>query len=217
MTISAIPYNQGGKPNIGAVEFALYWSKGGPFTPIAICPSGQLIGRTFDHDEIMAGVRKFIEFHQGNQANIYFVPNQTDGPVLTKPAKTNMAVAWAVWADIDPREAEELKPGGWDRERQRILAQAAELAADPDFPPTVIIDSGNGIQPIWRLAEPHSLDGPNGEATRRIEELSKTIGKALGGDNTFNTDRILRMPGTLNFPYGKKKAKGRSITHARVL
>src|SRR3712207_7341174 len=43
----------------------------------------------------------------------------------------------------DPRETEELKPGGWDQERQRLLALQKKLAADPDFPPTVIIDSGN--------------------------------------------------------------------------
>ncbi|QQP88148.1 hypothetical protein IGS68_19080 [Skermanella sp. TT6] len=217
MTISAFPYDHGGAPNLGAVEFALYWSKGNPFTLIAIYPSGKLIGRTLNPDEIEAGVPKFVKFHQENQANIYFVPNQTHGPVSTKPAKSHMAAALAVCVDIDPREAEELKPGGWDRERQRILAQADELAADPDCPPTVIIDSGNGVQLFWRFAEPCPLDGPNGEATRRNEALAKAIGKALGGDNTFNTDRIMRMPGTLNFPHGKKKDKGRGITQARVL
>jgi hypothetical protein len=217
MTANTAANNPGGKPILDIGEFARVWSQGGTITLVATYPGHKLNAVTYDHDEADAGARAFVEVHQEDGANIYFTVNQTHGPISKKTAKTDMAAARAVWADIDPQDVEERKPGGWARERQRLLALATELAADPDFPPTIIIDSGNGIQPIWRLAEGYPLDGPNGEATRQIEAICRDIETALGGDNTFNVDRILRLPGTWNFPSATKKAKGRDTSQAKVL
>jgi hypothetical protein len=172
MTSNPAASSPSNEPILDIGEFAEFWSEGGNLTLVAIHPGNRLPASTFGHDEAYDGARDFAEVHQEDKANIYFTVNQTHGPIEKKPAKSDMAFARAVWADLDPQEVEERKPGGWDRERQRLFALADELAADPDCPPTVIIDSGNGIQLIWRLAEMYPLDGPDGEATRRIEAMS---------------------------------------------
>ena len=90
-----------------------------------------------------------------------------------------------------------------------LLALAAELAELP-WPPTVIIDSGNGIAPLWQL----EAVLPNVEEHQgAIEALGRRIEKALGGiENTSNIDRLLRLPGPINLPDAKKLGKGRGPT-----
>src|SRR4051794_717922 len=127
MTANAAANDQGSEPVLDIEEFARTLSDGGSLTMVAIYLSGKLIAQTYDHKEAAANACDFAEVHQEQGANIYFAPNQTHGPISTKPAKKHMALARAVWADIDPREDEELKPGGWDRERQRLLALGDEL------------------------------------------------------------------------------------------
>ena len=52
-----------------------------------------------------------------------------------------------------------------------------------------MIDSGNGIQPIWRLGDPLDADE---EYVPQIERLGRRIEAALGGvENTCNIDRVL--------------------------
>ena len=51
--------------------------------------------------------------------------------------------------------------------------------------------------------------------TERVEAENRAIDAALGGDATFNIDRLLRLPGTLNFPNRKKRAKGRQVARAQ--
>jgi hypothetical protein len=112
----------------------------------------------------------------------------------------------AVRGDLDPHPDVEAEPGGWQLERSRLLALAAELVALP-WPPTVIIDSGNGIAPLWQLeAVLPSIE----EHQKAIEVVGRRIEKALGGiENTSNVDRLLRLPGTINLPDAKKLEKGR--------
>jgi hypothetical protein len=96
--------------------------------------------------------------------------------------------------------------GGWQLERSRLLGLAAELVALP-WPPTVIIDSGNGIGPLWQL----EAVLPNVEEHQKtIEALGRRIERTLGGiENASNVDRLLRLPGTINLPDARKLGKGR--------
>ena len=76
--------------------------------------------------------------------------------------------------------------------------------------PTLIVFSGGGYQPIWRLREPSTeLD--------RVERINMAIAQALGGDKCHNVDRLLRLPGTINMPNAKKRAAGRVPTLARIV
>ena len=83
-----------------------------------------------------------------------------------------------------------------------------------DTPPSFIVDSGNGIQPVWLLADPIEA---NEEYRQAAESLCAQIEAALGAKGTHNVDRLLCVPGTRNFPNAKKRALGRDETQARLL
>jgi hypothetical protein len=97
--------------------------------------------------------------------------------------------------------------------------------------PTFVIDSGNGIQPLWRLAEPIVLGKPMpGEAGRlsyspqdqaKIDEAEARSAAVMVQLNakagTQNIDRILRLPGTINLPNAKKKREGRVVCLTKLI
>lgn len=100
----------------------------------------------------------------------------------------------ALWVDIDVRgsghKADDLPP-----DREAALA----LIADFPLPPTVIVDSGGGLQPYWFLAEPASAE----EALDFLPRWGATwaeLGRRRGWhvDNVFDLARIMRLPGTHN-------------------
>jgi len=86
---------------------------------------------------------------RSNQAaGIYWTVNVCR-PHLTKKA-TKADVLWllGIWADLDPIKGRDLAA-----ERDRLHRLAEELMA-LECPPTAIIDSGGGIQVLWRLDIP---------------------------------------------------------------
>ena len=81
------------------------------------------------------------------------------------------------------------------------------------MPPSVIIDSGNGLRPLWAVArEPLTP-----EALARVEAENRAVEAALGAAGTHDVSRLLRLPGTMNFPNRTKLARGRGVARARVL
>jgi hypothetical protein len=83
--------------------------------------------------------------------------------------------------------------------------------------PSAIIDSGNGLQVLWRLDRPIILGEPvdgeySAEDRARIDDVEARIGALivrLGGTaGTQNIDRI-RLPGTINLPNKTKLKAGR--------
>jgi virulence-associated protein E len=83
--------------------------------------------------------------------------------------------------------------------------------------PTFTIDSGNGLQLLWRLEQPVELaDDPARIAD--VEARNHALALALGADpSTRNVDRILRLPGTTNHPNRKKRALGRVAVPSRLV
>ena len=126
-----------------------------------------------------------------------------------KAAKDVTEIA-ALWSDIDPLDSD---GRSWGDERKRLEALADELHA-LEKPPTFITDSGSGIQPLWLLAEPIEA---NPEYRQAAESLCARIETALGAKRTHNCDRLLRVPGTRNFPNARKRKLGRGETQARLL
>ena len=67
------------------------------------------------------------------------------------------------------------------------------------------------MQPLWVIErEPLSP-----AAITRIECETKSIEDALGAGGTHNIDRLLRLPGTVNFPNQEELRRGRGVTRAR--
>ena len=193
-------------------EFLAFWASvtGVPhITLTAIAPDTGLIStQTFNSGDLDAVCQWILE-NQRDQKGRYFQPNETPPGCIRKPAKADMVAALCRHADIDPQDDQ----FEFTTERERLTKLANHLAADAQFPPTVIIDSGNGIQPIWVVErEPLTPSDVN-----RVEAQSAKIGDALGADRAYNIDRLLRLPGTVNFPNEPKRRRGRGLSRARTI
>jgi hypothetical protein len=67
---------------------------------------------------------------------------------------------------------------------------------------------------VWLLDDPIEASQ---EYRAAAEALCTRIEHALGASGTHNVDRLLRCPGTVNFPNAVKRRKGRTETQARLL
>src|SRR5262249_49188821 len=123
-------------------------------TLVGIVPDGSTDTATFQRASLDSAER-WIEARQSQGTNLYFQPNETLPGCVRKPRKVDIVAAHCRFADIDPADDQY----SLAEERHRLLRLADYLAADEDFAPTAIIDSGNGLQPIWAIArEPLSPD-----------------------------------------------------------
>lgn len=166
---------------------------GGPIHLCAIDPEkcAPLIGRDFGTDVKAATIWACDRNTEG--LNVHYTVNRVRSGVNTKPEKQDIDSARFAHVDIDPP-----KGGVAFTEGEKEAAYQALAAANP----AIIIWSGNGWQGLWRLDEEVSIE--------QVEAINKGLVEALGGDKgTHNADRLLRVPGLVNWPDAKKRAKGR--------
>jgi hypothetical protein len=149
--------------------------------------------KTFDWPADSGIALPWIERSNRN-SGIYWSPNICRDSLMKKALKADVVSLRCIWAEVDPRDG---AGHALSDERERLYALAFELQ-QAECPPTVAIGSGNGVQLVWRLAEPIEA---NEEYIAAIETLGRRIECCLGGiENTNNCDRILRLPGTVNWP-----------------
>lgn len=125
--------------------------------------------------------------------NVYWTVNRTRPGLNNKPKKSDIIAARFAHVDIDPP-----KTGGtFDK------AEIVAAIEDIDAPPSFIIDSGGGLQAFWRF---------DGEAANlpAIEALNVQIRDMFDADACQNIDRLMRLPGTVNWPDRRKLARGRT-------
>jgi hypothetical protein len=174
-----------------------------------ICPTGTLLlvsidptrggtdGRTFTLPaELEVAVQWVVEQNRRTR-NCYFTCNEAR-PLAKKAGKADMRLARMFWADCDPDIATHRTYGAarahlLDVLRPRVLDTAS-----------FVIDSGNGLQAFWRLSEPMQLP----DKQDAFEAVNGAIGRAYDGPSTHNVDRVMRLPGTVNYPNAAKLAKG---------
>jgi Mesyanzhinovviridae DNA primase len=189
----------------------------GPWALTAIRPDRKGIQTTTFYPKDSGAASDWLNDRIG-QVNLYFHTNPVLGSVDKKAERTDIASVNYLHVDLDPAPTPQgADPGEWLRlERSRCLRLlvANRPASIPE--PTVIVDSGGGYQAFWKLREPIPVNGELGlaEAAARYNKQLEII---LGGDNCFNIDRLMRLPGTVNLPNAKKAAKGRKPAKTRVL
>lgn len=95
---------------------------------------------------------------------------------------------------------------------ERKAKKVEELHAFKDpGPPSVIVDTGGGLQCYWLLDAPEPV-------TDFPERANEHLIAVLGGDpGTFEVNRPLRLPGTTNLPDAKKLKRGRVVAEARLI
>ena len=175
--------------------------------PGSIIPDGPAKGRTFRWPDDRAAALRWIGAKNAH-ANIYFAVNLAR-PVHKKPTKADLEQLNAVHADVDPIKGRGL------RGRSARGCRLADELAGREMPPTFIIDSGGGIH-VLRRAEGCPVE-PN-EFVQEVEDYNDRFDCALGsGDPTWNADRMMRLPGTVNWPdHRKRDCRPRAGPGARV-
>lgn len=180
---------------------------------IAIRPSGTILlvvidplkvkpttGRTFAMPAQLDAAIAWAEERNRSGLNCYFTPNAATGVLHKKAGKSDMTEGAYMWADCDPSP---LAHGGYERAREHILRVAVPTLTAVC---SIVIDSGHGAQGLLRLANPVNLARP--ELREHYESINQRVGALYDGPSTFNCDRVLRLPGTLNYPNAEKLAKG---------
>lgn len=185
-----------------AVEFLwAYYPKGMRTVLNWQLPDGKWCGEGVDIDD-KAELRAFLKRHA--DANLYFTVNEAqtkrDGKPVVKVSKADIKSVLYAHLDLDPPE--NLAPlvmsnpafAKWKRETEDMLC-ALE-------PAPIVLDSGGGFQALWPVVPGVTAD--------QIEELNHRIALHFTGEGkTHNVDRVLRIPGTINWPNAKKRKAGR--------
>jgi hypothetical protein len=142
----------------------------------------------------------WAELQNAAGAGIYWTVNGVSPGCNRKPAKADITSARFAFVDIDPPK----DGGAFDK-----AAVLTTLQASP-APPSIVIDSGGGLQALWRLSgQPIDL------AT--IEAANTVLRDQWGGDACQNGDRLARLPGSINWPNAKKASLGRIAALSRIV
>ena len=167
---------------------------------VAICPRNAepIRGNGFTMpEESQAAASWALDLNIRLRMNLYFTVNITPER-HKKAAKTDMAQAVSFWADCDPNV---FRHGGYTRARDYLLSNTVPALQGKA---TFAIDSGNGISPFFELRDPLHIKGDFAS----YEALNDQVGKVWSGATTHNCDRVMRLPGTWNYPNDAKIGKG---------
>ena len=191
------------RPNLAAaIDFLQRWTPGGSWVLTAINPRDKGIQTlaVVDPDRL----RNTLAHWSDRRWGIYFQvnPDRRDpGAIRSKAAKTDIAEVRWLHCDLDT-----YKNG------LSLGAAMAKLRHVAPGPPTVVTSSGHGVQAFWRLREPVGRDD-----IERVEVRNAWLARELGGDSTFDVCRIMRLPGSINWPNQRKLAMGLRPALAKII
>jgi hypothetical protein len=155
----------------------------------------------------------------GGNANVYYHVNQVARPLNTKAKEVDIARMPYLHVDSDPRvqDRDDKTP-----KAEYLAGELKRIAEKFEAPPqgiprpTVIVYSGGGVNALWRLQEPVVIDGDQAAADHH-KRYNLQLEQTFEGDHCHNVDRILRLPGTVNWPDKRKRGKGRGPTMASLV
>ena len=157
----------------------------------------------YEHEEVYTGVS---------------LADQQKGRFTTRNriAEAEAGAIAGVWADIDvfhPVHTKAERLPGTREEAQEVMKQLP-------YEPTLIIDSGHGLQYWWLLKTPWVFgdEAEWGEARRMVQywhHQTKDLFDARGWttDSVYDLSRILRIPGTFN---NKVKEDRKEVTAVKT-
>src|SRR5262249_20160643 len=206
-----------------SVNFLEQLRSNGPWALTAIIPDGRTITTSA---QTTAEINAFVYEHN-SKLNLYYSVNPLRNLMSKKGAKTDVAAIEYLLADLDPADGETSEAA-----KARYLDQ---LNGVFEPKPTAMVDSGNGVQCLWRAEDRINLGGPiatldeagktklvfspeDQAKIKDVEARTAAIMVRLGAKpGTQNIDRILRLPGTTNLPNAKKRKEGRVECPTKLL
>ncbi len=160
---------------------------------IAIKEGKALVANSFGIDE-RESMSYWIAKQNLDEYNIYWHVNIPKASFRSRKAKKD-DIAQAAMLHVDLDELSE---------------EALERLKNYSPRPSIIICSGGGYQAFWLFDVPTTdLDA--------VENINRAIAQKLGADDCHNIDRIMRVPGTINWPNTKKQEAGRVPVLSYVL
>lgn len=191
-----------------ATAFLQVFDPTGRHNLFAIMPGGPVEGCTFDAGDVERIAAWIDERHATH--NLYFSQNEPrTGAPNAKLGKGDIAYIRSISVDLDLPAGED-----YDVARKAVKDRLRKAVKEDGLPqPTLVVDSGNGLQAHWLLEEKVTVEAMQSWA----EAEGRAFAQRLGGDATHNVDRVLRLPGTLNIPNAKKRALGRRVRPTQVI
>ncbi len=136
-----------------------------------------------------------IAARNGGQENHYFGVATRRSPG-GGGGKDNLQSATALWIDVDFEDES-------NQDALEIVLKTFPLR------PTARVWTGGGEHVYWLLAKPFDLTTP--ESIQRFEATLKGLADYFKADSrATDASRVLRVPGTQNYPDKKKRDKGRT-------
>ena len=154
-------------------------------------------------EELIESVKKY----NTKKYNIYYAFNQPRKGRTKKPRKNDISWIYGFHVDVDI-------PSDFDGDRKEWIDEKIVDIVDVTGDTPQIIFTGNGLQALWEFEEPIRATEESIDATERV---NRKIAYAVGGDHCHNVDRMLRVPGTINWPSPKKKALGYVKRDAEIM
>lgn len=146
-----------------------------------------------------AEVGEFASQH--SNANLYFTPTRFTEKGFTREEALSTQ---CFRVDLDDADF----PGLKQEEKRQALFEA--LRAFP-LKPTYEVETGGGIHAYWVLNYPTKQ-----EDLTQIEAVNYGLTDVLNADSCWDLPRLLRLPGSTNYPNAKKKKSGRTKTQVPI-
>ena len=120
--------------------------------------------------------------------------------------KHNLSQLSALWVDWD-FSVDYIDEDDRRGHREEVEIRLEQMAP---CPPALVVWSGGGLHSYWIFEEPIDVSAP--DAVARVEHTLVGLCDFVGGDRAAtDASRILRIPGTLNWPNAVKRKRGRTV------
>jgi hypothetical protein len=182
-------------------------------------------GATYEH-ELRAALIKDIEARQARGSNVYYGVN--------RPCPVGQQQGWNGKCNVDDIVA--IRALAFDIDQFHDISQI-ENGLGGALRPSFIINTGGGLHLIYLLTETINVNlyrPPQTDDQKRINEIlldARSAITALGNDfetllrrkfpklkidSMSNVDRVMRLPGTVNYPNADKRTRGQIEALAHI-
>jgi hypothetical protein len=192
-----------------ATRFLCDFADGGPITVVMIPaegPGGR--GQTFDTGDPKSvdAMRSYIRAHEKQQFQVFWLPNRAGYEHSDVPARDDIIEFRGVVLDFDPDKTVPLED-----ERLRLREMIDNMIGTDLCVPTSVIDSGNGVQVVFKFVKPTLMPLEDIEkGITQYESMVKALARSFGADKkTCRVNNLFRVPYTYNWPNAAKKNAGR--------